>query len=410
MRLAALIQRAVGEVEDDPRLRPILISAILYDLSFSTLWSYAGVFAVKYLGATPSQVGTLFLISAAPAGVANYVSGDLSDRVGRARLIAFSFAADTGVALGLLGCGGRFAWGFGLLAIAGIVGAPAYTLPRTLVADVVDPERREAGYATLRLAENLAVVLGPPLGGLLILLGGWRVFLFAIALTGVVGCAVSARHLPSGGGAANRAASIMATLRMILRERGYPFLLASTLLGYFAFAAYEVVLPVMAVSSYGLSASSWGLLAALNPLMVFVFQLRVTRRLGGVEYVVKLPAALLLMGASFLVLLAIQTVVAVALVVVLFVLGEMVWSPSAQTLAADFAPEAQRGAYLGAMAATTGPAWTLAPFIAFQLRGASGDRAMWIVIAGTSALAAVLGVAACRRRPAAPIADDKAGT
>jgi predicted MFS family arabinose efflux permease len=38
-----------------------------------------------------------------------------------------------------------------------------------MVADLLPPERREAGYASVRVANNLGVCFGPPLGGLLLL-------------------------------------------------------------------------------------------------------------------------------------------------------------------------------------------------------------------------------------------------
>ena len=55
-----------GEVE--ARLNPVLAFTFLYALSFSTFWTYAGIFAVKGLGARPSQVGLMFLLAAPPAG------------------------------------------------------------------------------------------------------------------------------------------------------------------------------------------------------------------------------------------------------------------------------------------------------------------------------------------------------
>ncbi len=183
---------------------------------------------------------------------------------------------------------------------------------------------------------------------------------------------------------------------MVARDRRFQLLLGSTLLGYFAFAAFETVLPVVAVSSYGLSASSWGALVAVNPVLVLLFQMRVTRRLEHVALARRLAGSLIVMGSSFLILLVATTTAAVVAVIVVFVLGEMVWSPAAQTLAAELAPRERRGAYLGAFSATTGPAWMLAPFIALQIRGVAGDVPMWCFVAGAGVLAALLGVAACR--------------
>jgi len=39
----------------------VLATGFLYQVAFSTFWTYAGIFAVKGLGARPDQVGLLFL-------------------------------------------------------------------------------------------------------------------------------------------------------------------------------------------------------------------------------------------------------------------------------------------------------------------------------------------------------------
>lgn len=375
-------------------LRPVLAAAFLYEISFSTFWSYAGIFAVKGLGASPKDVGLLFLLSAGPAGIANYFSGSLSDRFGRRPLIALSFAADALVMIALVAVGRNVVAGFALVVSAGVVGAPAYTLSRTLVADLVEPQLREGGYARLRVVQNLGIALGPPLAGLMVYLGGWRTFLSAIAGIGVVGCVAAARFLPALGSQPD--APLTGAVRAIARDRRYLLLLASTVLGFFVFAGFETVLPVVAVTSYGLGASSWGLLIAIDPVLILLLQLWLTRSLGSVPVSRKLFWSLLVMGGSFLILLGSTTRLALVLVIVTFVLGEMVWGPTVQSYAARLSPRARRGAYLGAFSATTGPAWALGPFIALQLRAAAGNGPVWLFLAGCGALAALLGVAATR--------------
>jgi hypothetical protein len=42
----------------------------------------------------------------------------------------------------------------------------------------------------------------------------------------------------------------------------------------------------------------------------------------------------------------------------------------------------------------TGPAWTVAPFLAFLLRGHTGTNAVWLLFAAIGVAAAVTGAAA----------------
>jgi MFS family permease len=380
-----------GELE--PELSPVLATTFVYSFSFSTFWVYAGIYAVKALGASAGQVGLMFLISAPLAAVANYQSGALSDRFGRKPLVVAGFVAAAADVSALALIGHRLWPAFAAIALLGVVGAPPYSLWRPLVADVVPEENHEHAYATVRVAENLGLALGPPFGGLLLYAGGWSAFLAGIGSLGVLGAVVGARWLPRTGGARPRASG---SARLVLRDRAYLLLLGSTLLGWVLFVAYETVLPVMAVSVYGLGASTWGLLAVTFPVLVLVFQLRLTRAAAPIPVRVKLPLALCLMGFPFLALLGSSAVPVLVAVIVVFVVGDMLWGPTTQTLAARLSPEPVRGAYLGALGAMTGPAWTLGPLIAFQLRAAGGEAPMWSFFAAVAVVAAALGLAADR--------------
>jgi predicted MFS family arabinose efflux permease len=381
-----------GSVE--PRVRPVVPVSFTYAV-FSTFWVYVGVFAVKGLGADAQDVGLLFLLSAPPAAVANYASGALSDRIGRRDLIVASFAASAANMTVLRLVGGRVGPAFALIVLQGVLGAPAYSLDRALVADLVtDPELREDAYATVRVAGNLGILVGPPLAALLIRLGGWSAFLLGLAAIGVVGAAVTATVLPRRLARAPAERAPTSALRLLRRDRPFVLLLVSTLLGFAVYVGYETVLPVIAVSAYGLAASTWGLLLVIAPLLVVVGQLRLTRATVGIDTARRLAAAMLLMGLPFLALIGASSVAVIAAVIAVFVVGEMLWIPTSQALAADLAPPALRGTYFGAIAAMTGPAWTLVPLIALQLRAAVSVPAVWVFFAIAAVAGAAVGVAA----------------
>ncbi|HEU0193728.1 MAG TPA: MFS transporter [Gaiellales bacterium] len=379
----------------DRRVFPVVPVTFVYNLAFSTFWVYVGVFAVNGLGWRPEQVGLLFLISAPPAAIANYLSGRISDRVGRRGPIVASFLAAAAIVGALALVGGHTALAYMLIVALGVAGAPAYSLDQTLVADLIgDGDQLEAGYATISVAGNLGVFAGPPLAALLVAAGGWNWFLGAVAGFGLVGAALARVLLPPARPQAGTRAVARPSAGSVLRDPPFRLLLASTLLGYFVSCGFETVLPVIAVSTYGIDPATWGFLVAINPLIAVVFQLRVIRLTTRYRAGPRLVGALLLMGLPFLLLVAVSSVAAIAVVIVLFVVGEMVWMPTSQALAGELAPAADRGLYFGALAATTGPAWTLAPAISFQLRGLAGAGGVWLFLAGLAAAAAAAGAAA----------------
>jgi predicted MFS family arabinose efflux permease len=392
--LPRLLRATLGGELERPVL-PVAAVSFIYSASFSTFWIYVGVYVVKGLGWPAGRVGVLFLLTAPTAAVANYLSGRLSDRVGRKRLIVASFALSSINLFTLAAIGRGTVLPFALIVLQGVIGAPAYSLDRVVATDlVVDRTRRESAFATLRVGTNLGVFSGPPLAALLIFAGGWSSFLAGLAALGVLGVLAASTLLPATGRPTKRQRDTAVSSRTVLRDRPFALLLLSTLLAFTDYCGFEAVLPVIAVTTYGLSPSTWGLLVVISPLLVVLLQLRVTRISARIPTAERLGLATLLMGLPFLALGASAEVPVIAGVIVVFILGEMVWMPTSQAVAAQLAPPAARGSYFGALAAMTGPAWTLAPLIALELRSHAGVNSVWLFFAAVAAAGAVTGLIA----------------
>ena len=108
-----------------------------------------------------------------------------------------------------------------------------------------------------------------------------------------------------------------------------------------------------------------------------------------------------LMGFPFVFLSLNDSIGVVAVLVGIFVLGEMLWVPTSQTVVSRFAPADVRGAYMGVYGSASQAAWALTPFAGLQVRHAFGDATMWAVVAAISVVAAAVGgLAASERRVA----------
>jgi MFS family permease len=96
---------------------------------------------------------------------------------------------------------------------------------------------------------------------------------------------------------------------------------------------------------------------------------------------------MLLMGGSLLLLLIDSSVGMLALVLFVFVIGEMLWVPTSQAIVAGWRPRTC-AARMGAFGSMGSVGFALGPFTGLQLRGAYGDNAAWFFFASVS----------CRRR------------
>jgi predicted MFS family arabinose efflux permease len=338
------LRRLLG-ADIDRELLPVLAVTFVSTAALSAHFGFQGIYAIRELGASPSTFAWTLLVEASLTIFVGYLGGHLSDRYGRRPVMLISWAGQA-VALGALALVHGLWAGLALIVVAGMLGGPGRSAAAALVADIVPEHRQEAGYAAQRVAENLAVATGPPLGGLVLLSGSWAALYACAAGLVIVALVMGARLLPDRlpHPHARHAEERGNPLRLIRRDHAFMLFLVASTLASLAFIASETVLPIAAVTLYGLSPSTWGLIAILNPLAVVLFQMRITRWTEFIPTVRKLVTAMLLMGAPLLLLPLNVGVWLIVAVIAIFVIGEMLWVPSSQAIIARLAPADVRGA------------------------------------------------------------------
>ena len=396
MRLFGRFFRLIWGGDVDPPLRPLLAVSFVGTASFSAGWTYVGIWAIQELGAGSAQLGAAYLIAAVAGLAAGYLGGHLSDHVGRRPMIflGWTLMAATFFAYAFVG---HHVWvGLGLASVAGIGGSIGSGADQAMVADLVPPDRHEAAYASVRVANNLGVVCGPPIGGVLLIGRHWPVLWSGVTVLALATIAIGYRYLPRTGDYKPEEPPSRGSFGVIRRDHAFLLFLLSGALAYLVYVAFETVLPISAVNTHGISPSVWGFIVIINPACVTLFQLRVIRWTAGYNPAAKLATAMLLMGGSFLLLVLSGAVGMFVVVLFVFVVGEMLWVPTSQAIVARLAPEDVRGAYMGAFGSTGAVGFALGPFTGLQLRGAYGDNAAWYFFAAVSVAAAMAGVAAVR--------------
>jgi MFS family permease len=390
MRAARSLARLIWGDDLDRPLRPVLGVTLAASAAGSGLWSFMAIWAVEELGAK-SELPYVYLVGAVLAGVSGFAGGYLSDRIGRRRVILVGEGLMVAYPLLLLALSGSKWAALVALSLSGVFGSLGGSVAQAMVADLVPPERHEAAYSSVRVAANLGVVVGPPLGGLVLVLGSWHALFPTVACLSAVAWLVAQRYLPHRGEFSPEGPPERGSIATILADRAFLLFLGSAIFAWLVYVAYEVVLPVSLVDGFGYEPAAWGFIVWINPLLVTLFQLRLTRLTSGVPAAPKLVVALLVMGLPYLLLVASHSVAVVVTVVVVFVIGEMLWVPTSQAVVAELAPRDIRGAYMGAFGSAPAIGFALSPLIGLQMRNSFGDDPTWTMFAAIGVVAAVLG-------------------
>ena len=398
--MLARLFRLVWGGEVDRALRPVLAVSLAGSIAGSCAFTFIGIWAIKHLHASQLQLGLAFLVAAVLSGLSGYLGGHWSDKVGRRPMILFGWGAECVAPLLLLAVGRSATAGLILIAVFPAVGSLGGAADQAMVADLVAPDRQEAAYASVRVAANFGVTLGPPLGGLLLVGGHWpHLWLGAFAL-GLVAFGIAVRYIPRGGAYAPEGPPERGSFGVIIRDSPFLLFLAFALFAQMTYVVTETLFPISATTTHHLSPAVWGGVVILNPLLVTLFQLRLTRRVAHVPAWLKLGIAMPMMSIPFLLLNVNGSVGVIALIIVVFVTGEMLWVPTSQGVVAALAPADIRGAYMGAFGGAGNVALAITPLLGLSVRQSYGDATMWWLVAAIGIVAGVLGVLAARGRRA----------
>ncbi len=130
----------------------------------SLVWPFMTIYLRQRLNIPLTTVGLLFAVSSGVGLVSQFIWGPVIDRFGRktALLVGLANEVVVMVAFGLLDSLEAFAI---LIALSGLIEPSSRIASNTIVADIIEPERRPGAYALLRMIANLGVAIGPAIGG-----------------------------------------------------------------------------------------------------------------------------------------------------------------------------------------------------------------------------------------------------
>jgi MFS family permease len=376
-------------LRDELRALPRPVWALLAGTFVNRFGQFVVVFLVLYLtsrGHSVARAGLAVALYGAGSLASTMVGGWLTDRVGRRETIALSMFSAAGALLAL-SAAESYAAILPLAALTGFTAELYRPASAALLTDLSSPGRRVGVFALYRLAINAGVAAGPAAAGFLARRSFTLLFVVdavTCAIFGVVALLAlpsGGRHLPGGPARSPRGAPPWS-------DRPFLALLVATTLVALVFTQGWSTLPLH-VADAGLTPAHYGVLMSLNGALIVVLEMAIASRTRRLALRPVLVTGLLLVGLGFGLTGLAGSMPLLALTVVIWSFGEMVWSPVASAHVAEVAPEAERGRYHGAFQFAFGVGFVLGPALGTALY-AFRPGVLWLACVVSAGLAATL--------------------
>jgi MFS family permease len=367
------------------------------------LGSFVQPFLVLYLTQDRHlSIGTAGAVAAAVGAgsvVSQLVGGWLSDRVGRRRTMLIGFFG-TAAALILLGSARSMETIWAAAFAVGLMGDLFRPAVQATVADLLGPSERVRAFGLLFWAINLGFSVSTVSAGVLASIGYGLLF-WLNAGTSVVAALVIWSMVPETRPVASEGPA-RPLLPVVLRDS--TFLLVVLLqIGYATiyFQGYST-LP-LAMAGDGLPSSTYGLVIALNGVVIVVVQPFVGRYLAKVDRSKLLAVSMLVVGLGFGLGAVVHSWWGYGVSVVVWTMGEIGFAAVVGAVLADLAPVDLRGRYLGLAGMAFGVGAVIGPVLGTNALQHLGATMTWLMCAllGVVLLAGQLALAPALRARAA---------
>lgn len=378
---------------DFPRNFWIVVLVSFIDRVGGTLlFPFFALYITQKFSVGMTQAGIVLGLFSISGLAGSMIGGALTDRFGRRKLMIFGlvFSALSTLTLGLVK---EFSLLIPLAVFIGLLSDVAGPAHSAMIADILPEGKRQEGFGILRVAGNLAWIIGPSIGGFV----ANRSFFALFVIDSVISAFVAFlfyRLIPETKPEthANKAhESIMTTFKgygLVVKDFAYmAFMLAGVLVGLIYGQMYNS-LSVYLRDNHGIDPQGYGFLMTTSAITVVLFQFSITR-------IIKTKPPFLMMGLGTLFYLVgfgmfgvVNRYIFFVLALIVITFGEMLIMPVTQAVASNFAPVELRGRYMAIFGVSWALPATIGPGAAGYILDNYNPNLLWYIGAGLCAVAA----------------------
>ncbi len=348
---------AHSRLRDDIRGLPRGVWAICGGTLVSKLGNFLNVFIVLYVQRLTGEPRSV-VVALAVFGVGNVVGtilgGWAADALGARKTLAGALII-SGVAIAVVPAAPDFAVLCVMLAVAGTSAQVVRPAAGALLVRMLPDEHRLTAFTLLRLGVNLGTAVGPAAGGLLATTSFTALFIvngivnvaYALIVLKWVGRSQDRSHETRTGAGADRGSVKTRGYGAMVRDPSFMVFLVGVLFASVVYTQSTSVLPLK-MARVGLSTATFGFMLTLNAVLVIACEFPVMRWLRRLPRGPVMAVGTVVLGAGIAASGLCHSTVGFAATVVVWTLGEIIYTPFSTTYPAVVAPLTAIGAYQGA--------------------------------------------------------------
>lgn len=349
-------------------------ASFIDSLGGALLFPFFTLYVTAKFGVGMAQVGLIFGMFSVASVVGSTMGGALSDRFGRKWMAIFGLVVSAGTSLfmGLVGRIEYFVVAAGVVGLFANAGGPAR---QAMIADLLTEEKQAEGFGVFRVVHNLAVTIGPAMGGLLAAQSYLLLFVLdaATSLVTAVVFHLKMEETKPEAEPGERGESTLESFRgygNVARDGLFMIFVVAMGLMVLVYTQMNGTLAVFLRDVHAVSEQGFGYILSLNAAMVVLFQFSITRRIQHVPPFLAMAVGTLLTAIGFAMYGFVTVYGLFLLAMSIITVGEMLTAPVAQAIAARMAPPAMRGRYM----AVFGFSWVIPSAIGIFLAGLIMDN------------------------------------
>jgi len=339
----------------DRRIWLLALARCINTMGFSLVMPFMAMHLVEDRGASGALYGGIYLVAGLVAALGQGISGELSDRIGRRKVMVSGLAARAVnlAALGVAVLDASPIWVIGLLVITnGLLRSQFEPAASAAVTELAKPDERVAAFGLQRIGLNVGWAVGPALGGFLASQSYGALFFVAAPATLLTILAV----LPVKDRPSIRIAAVpekrprltpRAATEALRENRIFATYLVLVLLGSVMTVQIFSTLSLYASTMLAFTKADVGLLYTVNGLAVVLFQVPAVAiaKPWGMRRALFVGA--LLYAVAYVIFGSAATFPGMAFGMAVLTAGEVIFAPALSDTAATLGDPARMGRAFG---------------------------------------------------------------